>query len=168
MMRFYPILFQTLFLLALGCEMPLVVEEPVEEASPEAMALATQVEGAWRIEGMLTNTCPDEWTTPFPQGETRWTLQDGQLRVEKLKGGSQALHFWPQDESTLVKTLSVSRGDCTGTQRLELHFLEEPGSTATGIFTSEMEVHAGPFCPLEDLADSFPCQTQFQWQGMRR
>ena len=57
-MRFYPILFQTLFLLALGCEMPLVVEEPVEEASPEAMALATQVEGAWRIEGILTNTCP--------------------------------------------------------------------------------------------------------------
>jgi len=157
-----------LFLLALGCEMPLVVEESVQEVSPEALELVAQVEGTWRIEGILTNTCPDEWTTLFPQGETRWTHQDEQLQIENIKGGGQALHFWPQDETTLVKTMSVSRGDCEGTQRLELVFLETPGNTAMGFFTSEIEVHAGPLCPLNDLEDSFPCQTQFQWQGMRR
>ena len=162
-----PLLFMSFLLLCLGCEAPIEVGEEVPILTEEGESLLHELAGNWRVEGIQTSTCPPEWTTSFPQGETRWSEEEGQLTIEDLDGNAPNLHFWPIDGTTMELSMSITQGDCMGSEGLTLEFIQETGNTLQGVFTSHVDVEFGNLCPLPN-PDDFPCNTQFTWQAIRR
>ena len=161
------LLILTLLPSSLGCAPPVEVEEDIPIVTEEGKSLLKDLVGNWRVEGTQTSTCPLEWTTSFPQGETRWSESEGQLLVEDLDGNAPNLRFWPIDHSSMGLSLSISQGDCEGVQDLTLEFTQSSGSTLQGVFTSKMDVEFGSLCPIS-ATQAFPCSTQFSWQALRR
>ena len=160
--------FALLLLFCWGCEPGTQVTTEVPAPTEAGAALLQQVVGSWRIEGSSQNTCPQDWTTTFPFGETRWSDNDGQLLVEDLDGGQSSLSFWPEDGESMSLTVSISSGGCEGMQQLTLELYDVTENTLHGTFTSLLTMDSKGLCVLPQEADAFPCITQFTWQAIRR
>ena len=154
--------------LGIACEPPLDIREEVPASADVGDALLSQIIGEWRIEGSFSSTCPQEWQTFFPQGETRWVEESGQLCVEDLDGSQPSLCFWPQDENSLIKSVTLTQGDCLGEQELTLLLSNVSESTMQGSFAAALTLEAGQLCPLSEESEDFPCLSEFTFMGLRR
>ena len=152
----------------MACEPPLETREDIPASTEAGDALLAQLIGEWRIEGAFSSTCPEEWQTHFPQGETRWVEDGGQLCIEDLDGAQPSLCFWPEDEKTLVKSVTLTKGDCLGEQAQTLSLTHISETTIQGSFTAALALEAGQLCPLNEESEDFPCLSEFTWMALRR
>ena len=144
-------------------------DDPVEPPGEDHSALLASLEGAWRVEGLLSSDCPSGLERAMPLGETTWSTVDGQLQIASRSGTVPSVSLAPSGPDALALTTDVSIPGCTGTETLSLSLEALDAHWASGRYAAALAHDGSAACVQLAQEAGLPgqCQTTVLWQARR-
>lgn len=158
-----PLLAALLTAALIGCDAP----DP--DAVSAHSALLEDLSGAWKVEAILSSSCPTGLERAMPIGETTWSVADGHLTIASATSSTAPVTLTPISDHELAQTTTVSVPGCAGTETLSLTVDALGAHWASGIYTATL-AHDGRAACEQLAADAdLPgqCRTEVRWQARR-